>query len=421
MSEVSSQSRETGRQETTFRPVPLWRNRDYLLLIGGQAVSAIGSQISLVAFPLLIFALTGSAEQAGLMAAVRSLPVALFTLPAGVLVDRWDRRRLMLFCDAGRALVLGSIPVALIFGHLTSIQLYIVSFIEGTLFALFTLAEAAALPRVVAPEQLAQATSQNTLLESLAGMIGPALGPILYGLGRAVPFLSDAVSYAVSVISLLFIRTRFQREREHEKRGGSVADLWRDVREGIVWLWQKPLLRFLAIMTFGLNTPCYGYILILIVLMQNMHASNTAMGVILGASGVGSIVGSLIAGPLYKRLGFARLLIGSAWVWAVTWLLYAFAPTPLLLGVINAACFIVVPVYLVVQYTYRLSTIPDALQGRVNSVFRLIAFSGPPLGMALTGYLLQLIGPFFTVIALFIPQAVLCIIATLSRLVREAR
>src|SRR5438105_13619731 len=92
---VFPELREVPARQTS----PLWRNRDYLLLIGGQGVSAVGSQISLVAFPLLIFALTRSPAQTGLMASLRSLPYALFTLPAGALVDRWNRKQLMILCD----------------------------------------------------------------------------------------------------------------------------------------------------------------------------------------------------------------------------------------------------------------------------------------------------------------------------------
>lgn len=407
------------KQEAPTRPAPpLWRNRDYLLLIGGQGVSTIGSQISLVAFPLLIFALTHSPAQTGLMASLRSLPYALFTLPAGALVDRWDRKRLMILCDVGRALALGSIPVALLLGHLTYLQLYLVSLVEGTLFVFFTLAESASLPRVVAPEQLPAATGQNEVLTSLSGMLGPALGPILYGLGRAVPFLTDAISYTVSVISLLFIKTRFQEQRDVER--GNSSHLWTEVKEGVAWLWRNPLMRFIAILTFGLITPCYGYVLIIIVLAQNMHASNVTLGLLFAGGGVGSVIGALLAGPLYKRFGFARVLIGSAWLWALLWLLYAFAPNPLILGIVNAIGFTVVPVYTVVQYSYRLATIPDHLQGRVNSVFRLIAFSGQPLGIALTGFLLQAVGPLYTILLLFIPQGVLCVVATFNKHVRRA-
>src|SRR5215467_311391 len=92
---------------------PLWHNRDYLLLWSGQLLSTIGTQVSQLAFPLLVLALTFSPAQASIVAALRSLPFAMLCLPAGALVDRWDRRKVMLLCDTGRALVLGSIPVAL--------------------------------------------------------------------------------------------------------------------------------------------------------------------------------------------------------------------------------------------------------------------------------------------------------------------
>jgi MFS family permease len=198
-----------------------------LLLIGGQAVSSIGSEISLVAFPLLIFALTRSPAQTGLMTSLRSLPYALFTLLAGALVDRWDRKRLMVLCDSGRAIALGSIPVALLLGHLTYAQLYLVSLIEGTLFVFFTLAQSASFPRVVAPEQLPTATGQNEVFYSLSTMIGPALGPILYSLGRAIPFLVDTISYLCSAISLLFIKTRFQEERDVD--GTQATHIWAEL------------------------------------------------------------------------------------------------------------------------------------------------------------------------------------------------
>jgi len=416
---MSTSSTSSAQEDSASekRIVPLWRNRDYLLLISGQGVSSVGSQISLVAFPLLIFALTHSAAQTGLITAVRSIPYVIFTLPAGAIVDRVDRKRLMIFCDTGRALALGSIPIALVIGHLTYLQLYITSLIEGTLVVFFTVANLAALPRIVAREQLATAKGQDEVVFALANMIGPALAPILYSIGRAIPFLADAVSYVVSVISLCFMKAQFQADRTKDDS----SHLLNEIREGLVWLWHNPLMRFLAILTFGLITPCYGYVLLLIVLAQHLHASNVALGLLFACGGVGSIVGALLASPLYKRFGFSKVLITSAWLWALLWLLYAIAPTLLILGIINALSFTVVPVYMVVQGSYRLSVIPDALQGRVNSVFRLIAFSGQPLGIAVTGLLLQVIGPVPTVIVLFVPQAVLALAATFNRYVLNAK
>src|SRR5947209_3684199 len=121
---------ETQEDRPSRRPVPLWRHRDFLLLVSGQAVSSVGSQMSLVAFPLLILALTNSPAQAGIMTALRGLPFALFCLPAGALVDRWDRKRVTILCDIGRAIAFLSIPVALALHNLTYIQLYMVSLVE---------------------------------------------------------------------------------------------------------------------------------------------------------------------------------------------------------------------------------------------------------------------------------------------------
>src|SRR5438270_8067161 len=109
-----------------IRPVSLWHNRDFLLLWGGQMMSAVGSQVSLIAFPWLILAVTSSPAQAGLIAAIRTLPYILFGLPAGALIDRWNRKQVMILCDTGRALALASIPLAFALGVLTALQLYLV-------------------------------------------------------------------------------------------------------------------------------------------------------------------------------------------------------------------------------------------------------------------------------------------------------
>jgi len=374
----------------------------------------VGTRVSQLAFPLLVLALTHSPAQAGLIAALRGLPYALFILPAGAMVDRWNRKRVMILCDAGRAVALGSIPVALLLGHLTIVQLCIVSLVEGTLFTFFSLAETACLPQVVSKEQLTSAVAQNEVIDSVSGMVGPSFGGILYGLGRAVPFLSDAISYIVSVLSLFFIKAQFQEEREVEP-----LHLWKEIGEGFSWLWHNPMIRFIALLTSGLILPVVGYGLIIIVLAQKQHATSFEIGLILAGGGVGSIVGAMIVAPLRRRFGFGKMMIGSTWLWALTWLFFALAPNPLLLGVATALSFIVVPIYMSVQFGYRLSIIPDHLQGRVNSVFRLIAFGSEPIGLALTGFLIQAIGPVHTVLVLFAPQLVLAIVATFSKHFRD--
>lgn len=396
------------------KPKTLWSNQNFVLLWSGQLVSTIGTQISLIAFPWLILTLTGSPAQAGLIAAIRVLPYILFGLPAGALVDSWDRKRVMLCCDIGRALALGSIPIALAGGFLTVAQLYCVSFIEGVLFIFFGLAETASLPHVVSQEQLSAATAQNEFITSLSGLLGPSLSGFLYGLGNSFPFLVDALSYTTSVLSLIFVKGSFQ-----EKRTASPHRLSSEIIEGITWLWQHSVIRFLAFLIGGLNLSVAGYVLILLVLAQELHASKFVVGLILAGGGIGSTLGAFMAAPLAKRFRFGTLLIGATWIWALTWLLFILAPNPLLLGGAVLCAFLIVPVHSSVQYTYRLRHIPDQLQGRVNSVIRLILFGSQTLGLILTGFLLQAIGPVLTVVSLFIPQFILAILTTMNSQIRQ--
>src|ERR1051326_2639922 len=197
---ITSEKETEEVRQAAARPPPLWRNRAYLLLWGGQAVSSIGGEASQLALPLLILTLTHSPAQAGFASALRSLAYLLLGLPAGALIDRWDRKRTMILCDVGRALALGSIPLALALHQLTMLQIYLVSLIEGILFVFFGLADSAALPRVVAKTQLPAATAQNEVTDGIVTLIGPSLGGALFGLASTLPFLADAVSYAASVV-----------------------------------------------------------------------------------------------------------------------------------------------------------------------------------------------------------------------------
>ena len=413
--EIGTSANLSAPAQTVQRYPSLWRNRDFMLLWSGQLISMIGSQVSQLAFPLLVLAITRSPAQAGIAGALRGLPFALLCLPAGALVDRWDRKRVMLLCDSGRALALASIPLAIWLNRLSFLQLCLVALAEGTLMTFFSLAELACLPHVVPKEQLPAATAQNQAIDSSSWTLGPFLGGFLYGLGRSVPFLLDAISYVCSVLGLLFIRARFQEERSEEPRR-----IWQEIGEGLLWLWRAPLLRFLALLAFGLIMPSIGFTLILIVLAQRLHASSLMIGILFASGGVGSILGTFLTNPLQKRFTFGQMTIGSAWVWSISWLALAIAPNLLILGIANTLSFIIVPIYLSVQYSYRLLAVPDHLQGRVQSVYRLLSFGSQPLGLALTGFLIQWIGPIWTVIVLFVPQGLFALAATLYRPLRNA-
>jgi len=394
---------------------PLWYNRDYLILRSGQAISSLGSGVSQISFPLLVLALTSSPTQAGFVGALRALPYLLFGLPAGAVVDRWDRKRVMIFCDAVRALSLGSIPIALALGHLTILQLYLTALIEGTGFVFFNLAAIAGLPQLVAKEQLPVAEAQNQAVDGIVLLLGPSFGTVLYNLSRLLPFLADAISYTISVFSLLWIKQTFQKERTN-----APGKIWVDMREGLVWLWKQRLLRYLAILNGGVIFVSAGNSLIVIVRAQQLHASPIIIGLIFSIAGLGNILGALLAPSLQKRFRFGHITIVICWFFVLLWPLYSIAPSPLVLGAILAGLSLVSAIINVAETSYRLTLIPDELQGRVNGVFRLIALSLAPLGLVLTGVLLQNIGVVSTIVLLAFCLLALALITMLNPHVRGA-
>ena len=394
----------------------LWNNRDYMLLWSGQVVSTLGSAASAVVYPLLILAMTQSAEAAGIAGALRAFPYLVFSLPGGALIDRWDRKRVMIWCDVGRGLATASIPLALWLDALTLAQLYLATFIEGSLFVFFNIAEVAALPRVVAREHLPEAAAQNDAGFAAVHIAGPALGTFLFGaLGRAAPFVFDACSYAVSAASLLRIRTPFHTERKREAR-----PLGPEVMEGLRWLWGNPLVRYMALLTGGLNLMNAGTTLMLIVLAKDMGARDSSIGLIFSIAGIGGIAGAVVGGQVQKRWRFGQVIVTLMAMNAVLFPLYALAPTPWLLGVVGGAIFFMSPIYNVVQFSYRLSIIPDELQGRVNSTFRLAAFGFMPLGAVLAGFVIEHYGAKACVFVLSCVMIALAALTAANRHVREA-
>lgn len=396
----------------------LWRNRDYMILWSGQGVSTLGSAISGIALPLLILSLTNnSAALAGLAGFFAGLPFVIFSLPAGALVDRWNRKRVMILCDVGRGIALGSIPLVAFLGYLSLVQIYIAVLIEGLLFTFFNIAEVAALPRVVTKAQLPAASAQNQAGQIASFIAGPPIGGLIFQfLGHTIPYLFDSVSYAGSVVSLLFIRTEFQQERTAERRKLRI-----EIAEGLRWLWAQPLIRYMAFLTGGLNFVGSGSLLLIVLLAKHQHASASVIGVIFAIGSIGGILGSFLGPPIQKRFTFGQAIISLVWIQALLFPLFALAPNPLLLGVVAAGIFLCGPAYNVVQFSYRLSIIPDALQGRVNSSFRLLAFGFQPLGVGLTGILSQAYGPVTTVLIFGAIQIGLAIVTTAYGEVRNAR
>ncbi len=375
---------------------PLWRNFDFLLLWSGQTVSTLGTNISGLALPLLVLALTHSPALAGLVTAVRQLPYLLVSLPAGALVDRWNRKKAMIYCDLVRWLALGSVPLAFVLGHLTLIHLCLVAFIEGTAYVLFSLAQISALPQIVDAAHLPRAYALDTTTEYTGTLLGPSLGALIIGLaplleiGAILAYLVDSVSYLASVFSLLCVRGSFQVERA---RDDAPRGFFREIAEGLRFLWRRRDLRSMALLTALVNFLQSPIDLALIVLAQShLHLSVQFIGLILSAGGVGGILGGILAPWLRERLRCGQILLFSIIVWTASALLLALASWPPLLLVGKFLISFTWPSYAVAVVSYRLLLTPDELQGRVNSAFRNLTYGSEPLGSALGGLLLVFLG-----------------------------
>lgn len=395
----------------------LWRNRDFMLLWGGQVVSTLGTESSSIVYPLLILAITNSPAAAGIASALQTLPYLLISLPAGALIDRWDRKRVMILCDIGRAFLVAGIAVAILFKVLTIWQIYLTALIDGSLFVLFNIAEMVAVTRVVPRDQLPQATGQNEAAYGVVTITAPSVGTFLYGtLGRAIPFVFDAISYVASVVSLTFIKTPFQ-----EKRTVTERNLWKEMAEGLNWLWHEPIVRFLAFLAGGLNFVWSSVPLIAIVIAKKLGAADAQIGLIFSIAGIGGIIGSVIGSQVQKRFTFGQVVTTIAWSLLVLFLSFTVIPKFYLLGVIAGLGFMLITIYNVLSISYRLALIPEELQGRVNSAFRFLAFAFRPIGMTIGGFLLDHFGSTPTIILFSLWFLMLAIFTTSNQHIRTAR
>ncbi len=412
---MSSASEETQQHTPTSIPIPLWRNRNYLLLVGGQAISEVGTEVSALAYTLLILALTHSPAQVGLVGVLELLPVLLLSLHAGALIDRWDRKRVMILCDIGRAICLASVVIALALGRLTLVQIYIVALSESTLSVFFNLAERSCLRNVVSREQLPAASAQNQTITYTSAFVGPTISGALYTIGQAFPFLVDTLSYLVSVFSLLFIKASFQEQRQPASQS-----LWKDIKEGFHWLNTQPLLRFVTLMIGGLNLTAVGMSLIVVILAQQQHASAFAIGLILALGSVGGIVGAMLGPFFVKRFRYGLVTSLICWCNVLILPFFAVAPNLIVLTIVLMLYLIWGRLMAVMNFNYRTALTPDALQGRVLGISSLVVRSSLPIGIALTGILLQQFGAVSTVLIFTVYRFLVALIVTLNPHVRQS-
>lgn len=361
--------------------VPLRRNREFLLLQAGQLGSTVGSSSAAMAYPLVVLATTDSPLLAGTVVVARILPGVLFGLLGGVAADRYDRKFLMITSDVARAVAVGSLAVAILVDRLTFGHIVAVAVVEGSFSVLFGPAAMAALRSVVPAGQLPSAVSAQQARSATASLAGPPLGGALLGVGRAVPFVADAVSYAFSIVSLSLIRTPFQSRR----RSGLPR---RGLREGWRFLWSQPFLRVTTFLYGLTNLVGPGVLLGIVVVGDRQGLSDWTIGALLAAFSAGILVGSALSGRVRRVLSRRAVLLLELCAWP---LIAAFAvwPNAYVLAASILPVAVAIPVTDSVVVGHRLTITPDRLVGRVESVRSTIALALAPVGTLGAGFLLD--------------------------------
>jgi hypothetical protein len=364
---------------------PLRANRDFRIVLAGQAVSALGDAISITTMPLLVLSLTGSGAAVGVVGALQLLPNLGFGLFAGALADRWDRRRMILWADVGRAALTAAIPVSHWIGLPTMAVILVVTVPINILRLFADAGLTSALPSLVGRENLGRANAQLEATLSVPFIVGPAIaGVLVAAIGAASTLAIDAVSFAGSALAMLFVRRRLRAER-----GDDLPRLVRDVREGVAFVWRSRLLRAIiaywtvvAVATAGIVPTLSYYITI------DRDFGAALFGSIGSAWSVGYLVGSLVAGRLVGERAGLRMLAMGVGIGAPLVAMAVSASAAVYLGgafVVGAA----LAVLLVSYATLRAAATPDAFLGRVGSTARTFSVGLQPLGLLAAGAIID--------------------------------
>jgi MFS family permease len=394
--------------------VPLRRNRDFVLLQVGQTLSTIGSESTAIAYPLLVLAVTHSPAQAGVVSFARIIPWGLFGFIAGVTADRLNRKRIMIWADLIRIVAVSSLLVAFAVHRVSVAQVALVAFVEGTFFVFFNVAELGALRSVVPARQLPAAAAAEQARWSTVGLVAPPLGGSLFGLGRALPFVADVVSYAFSLGSLLAMRTPFQETREEDP-----AALRAELVEGVRWLWRHRFFRACALLFSWTNLIFEALFLVLIVVGRRQRLSGGEIGALIACFGVCSLLGSVAAPRVSRLLSMRALVISGFWL-QLGFAVFLLKPSVyvLLAGCLPMAIFI--PSVNAAVIGYRTAVVPDRLTGRVGGVARTIALCTAAFGPLSAGFLLHSLSARATVGVYAAFMLLLCVLGTLNPSIRNA-
>ncbi|WP_328663938.1 MFS transporter [Streptomyces sp. NBC_00328] len=386
-------------------------NADFRRFWLSSTLSTLGSQLSLLAFPLLVLSIGGSAAQAGTVATCSLVTRTLLRLPAGHLADRLDRRMIMVGTDLVRLVALASIPLVSALGDLGQTHLLGVAVVEGAATALFAPAATIAVRDVVPEKDLTDALSRSQAAMATSSLIGPFLGGWLYTLDPILPFAADAFSYGVSALLLLRIATSPPRE---------VAASDRDDRltAGLRWLTHQRALLAALLFAAGINVVSAAAQTTMVVSLRQSGAAGTAIGAVMACAGIGAMLGAATAPWLIKRIPAARLFLLIGAVWAVGLAVFSGTTHPWTIGPVLVVVVFFSPPAGIVVGRAMLVLAPRDLLGRVSTATGLVMAGLASLGPLLAGSFVDSLGASDTWLALAGTAAVVTLVSSVP-LLRE--
>jgi len=381
----------------------LWRHPDFLKLWAGESVSVFGSQVTVLAVPTVaILILHAGPFQVGILSALEFLAFPTLGLVAGVYADRLRRRPIMIICDIGRALALGSIPVAFLLNLLTLEQLYFVALLTGIFTVFFDVCYQSYLPALVDRPNLIEGNTKLEITRSTAQVAGPAVAGFLIQLiGGAKAVAVDAVSFFLSALALASITKPEPEPRPSTASGAS--GFIPEMREGIDVVFRNPILWRIAACTATTNlgsNMVFGAVFLVFAYRQ-LHLSAGVVGVVFALSSVGALAGAFLAGWVARRLGIGPTLGVMVIVGGLALLATPLAVVGVPAVILATTGFIeglTIPIYNINQVSLRQAITPDRVQGRMNATMRTIVWGTIPLGAFIGGILGTSIGLVQTIV-----------------------
>lgn len=361
-----------------------WRFYAYM---AGQLVSNLGDQIVQLAAALLIVRLTGSAFQTGLLTTFAMLPNLLFSLPAGTVADRVDRRRLMIGCDFARAALIALVPLLASRGALDVWHLYVLAFTLTAINAFFDSAALAFLPALAGDERRAAAANgQLYFAQAGLSLLGPAIaGAVVAAVGLVESFLANSGAYVFSTLALAVIGFG-GRFRPTSRPATERSSFWSDLVAGLRYVLERDVLRTIGVMMFLSNFAAMAtFAVFLFHANAVMGLSATQIGLVFSVGGAGGVASALVANRLGERFGHGRVAVLGNVVEAAGIAMYAVAPDISTLAAASVLTGASPALVNVNTFAIRYKTVPGELLGRVFAVARFLAWSANPLGAFLGG------------------------------------